>query len=289
MDVPVAEYFVEVAPFELTPEAACQFRDGPKWQVQWGSSGGARARQWSPPKDNGGPSQFVYPPTPENAQHVLVGTEGWLLGYDCGEWGGSLREIDNERMNVIAHPRRPIDNNDQSISEEFDSPVENVRGICCVGDCIAVIRGLNHMIMNDGAVECFRGSIGRGLNREATFLLPSAPAAFAVREATSLIVVVDQGLVEIQPESGESTLWTPVVNQLDEASQAAGRLWTMKKIGPEAMSRLRAWPFAVHWIACHESQLVVGAGPILIQFVKDDLGFRENWLVARTTKFPLPR
>ena len=85
------------------------------------------------------------------AQHLVGGPNGWLAGYDEGEWDGGLVEFDKAENIVKQHLSTAVG--------EFG----NVLGIYVNRDAVVVLRGCAHVSPFTGAVEVYRGEVGTGL------------------------------------------------------------------------------------------------------------------------------
>lgn len=275
--ISIEDHFVETAPFLLTQEQWTGFGDAPKWQAEVGPDGMIQARRWACPRRKGEGWGFFSTPDPRTAHHSLEGREGWLLGYDNGEFeAGGLFELNSRQELVQTHrlkfPSGPL---------RYHS--RNVRGLCRVGDCTVVLRGLNHLGTNNGTVELYSGEIGTGLTQENAVVLPGTPGAFAVTETQTVIATIPQGLVEIEPRTCSMRAWAPSPSHV--AGQLVGRPWATIEVESASLVEAHAWPFEAHHITCWGHELYVGAGPIIIRLRPHQDGFRQSWLVHRAGTF----
>jgi hypothetical protein len=150
-----------------------------EWQVAI-DHGTVKLAQANPPDaDTGPPLPFTpaQPTQPRGRQHVVAVADGFLVGFDAGEWGGSLSWFskDGARSTKLAD--------------------DNVRGLVVMGpDLVASIEGLSHMGISEGNVRWIEhaGTWKAG----ALTALPLAPRAF-VADATGLYVLTSENLLHV--------------------------------------------------------------------------------------------
>ena len=117
------------------------------------------------------------------ARRVMKVADGWLAGYDGGEWGGGLWWYDANGRSSYRIPA-PIDG--------YHS--ENVQGFAHYGEDLLVFMGLDHLGIRSGYVFRARKIEGQWrLIRFAT--LGARPLAWIV-EANRVLVVTGTGLWE---------------------------------------------------------------------------------------------
>ncbi len=141
-------------------------------------------------------------------QHVLAVPDGFLVGFDAGEWGGSLWWFSPDG------------------SQQTKLADENVHGLVPMGpDLVGSIEGLSHMGISEGNVRWIERAggwhAGKLTSLEAgpsTFV--AAPDGIYVVTSKSLVRVgKDRKLVTLQP-TRTATLYPDSM-----AIDAAGELW----------------------------------------------------------------
>lgn len=245
----------------------------PFWHAKDGAAG-VLVEYWKSPRRGGG-WQFRTR-SPDGADHVLAGDQGWLLGYDDGEFGGGLVEVDNEGRPVEALLRS------QDVSyKPYVS--QNVRGMYRRGERTIVLRGINHLGTDNGAIELFRGDIGSGLVRESVVVLPSCPRASAVGKRGSLLLAIRCGIVEFDDDVCAMRCWIPQSASFTPL-EGKGRQWvpcSFADLVHKPCNSEGAWPFSAHHILDLSDEIYVGAGPLLIHLERNAEGLLEKWLIER--------
>lgn len=85
-------------------------------------------------------------------RRVLKVTDGWIVGFDAGEWGGAIYWFNpSGTSHYQVKLPRPVD--------QFD--VENVRAMFPHQDSIVVFQGLSHAFDRGKVVKLTKGSEGR--------------------------------------------------------------------------------------------------------------------------------
>lgn len=115
-------------------------------------------------------------------RHSLELATGYLVGFDAGEWGGSLTWY-----------RR-----DGSGAQELGR--ENVHGLAVLGPDLAIsLEGLAHLSINRGAVRWIERS-GTTVNAAKPTALPDAPRTFARANSGEVYVVTRSSFVKVTPD-----------------------------------------------------------------------------------------
>ncbi len=268
----VQHQFNSVAPFDISNSisTAVALAAEVRWQAEFRPDG-ISFRPWqTPKKSNAWPWERK---RPESADHVLNGPRGWLLGYDSGEFGGGLVELDSERSC------------DKLLSLSLPTlggtvVPQNVRGLASCSGKALVLRGLNHLGINEGTIELYKGELGTGVALDGVFILPASPQAFHAATDGIVMIAVRQGLLEFNTSTRTALYWAPkrMGERLD-----TGRQWTSSS--SEEFARCNqdcgAWRFPVHHVAWDEKELFAASGPLLVQLKRNDEGYEERWLVER--------
>jgi hypothetical protein len=142
--------------------------------------------------DSGPPLPFTpKSPVPEKGrQHVVAVSDGFLVGYDSGEWGGALVWYSKDG------------------TAETKLADENVRGLVAVGpELFASIEGLAHITISEGNVRWIEHAGPRNWRAGALTKLDGAPRTFAVTADTIYLLTTeslervgkDHKAVAIQP------------------------------------------------------------------------------------------
>lgn len=81
-------------------------------------------------------------------RHVLQLSDGWLVGFDAGEWGGGLWWFgpEGEGARRLRPPEAAWNRNGAG------RRLENVRGFAVLDDAIFVFLGLDHLMSRSGGV-----------------------------------------------------------------------------------------------------------------------------------------
>lgn len=124
-------------------------------------------------------------------QHVVQVTDGWLVGFDRGEWGGELwwYSQDGRRSRQLKPgPNAPVHSEDQL-------PSTNVRGFASVEGDVLVLMGRNHMTLRSGRVfRAVRDGLRWSLAPVA--VLDGRPDAW-LAEGSDLLALTQSGLWRI--------------------------------------------------------------------------------------------
>jgi hypothetical protein len=147
-------------------------------------------------------------PDVRGRRHVLAVSDGFLVGFDAGEWGGSLWWFSKDG------------------AQETKLADENVHGLVAMGpDLVGSIEGLSHMSTSEGSVRWIEragtwhaGALTALDAGPSTFV--AAPDAIYVLTRNSLVRVgKDRKMVTIQPVRTASLY--PDSMLID----AAGEIW----------------------------------------------------------------
>jgi hypothetical protein len=130
--------------------------------------------------EEGMPGRTVYAGL-RSATHF---SNGWLLAYDAGEWGGGLW----------------ITNEDGSEAKRI--VYDNVHAVVPIDDEILVLSGLAHMSFDFGNAFIFSKPNGLNISLRQTARLDGEPRAYAKESDGSVLFVTTNGLSRIK-KSGE--------------------------------------------------------------------------------------
>lgn len=114
-------------------------------------------------------------------RHVEKVENGWLIGFDAGEWGGTLWWFSED-----GKTRKKLAD-------------ENVVGLVKVSTKhILVLTGLAHLGMDYGKVLYVMQDEGGGWKAETLVDLGAAPRTFAVESPESVLVITTKDLVRVK-------------------------------------------------------------------------------------------
>lgn len=119
---------------------------------------------------------------------VVPVSDGWLVGFDHGEWGGGLwwySQNGRTSRQLRPSPNAPAHPEDQL-------PATNVRGFALVGGDVLVLMGRDHVTLRSGRV--FRAvREGKRWTLAPVAVLDGSPDAWVV-EGTDLLALTQTGL-----------------------------------------------------------------------------------------------
>lgn len=199
--------WVAISPDEERLRCANHARD--EWQVEAGGAVMKFTESAQRESDTGPPLPFT-PPTPpvRGRRHVIAVSDGFLVGYDAGEWGGALWWFSPDGA-------RSVQLGD-----------ENVHGLVAFGpDLVASIEGLSHLSLSEGNVRwvehapAWHGSSLTKLDAGPRTFVAAGDSLFVLTTASLLRIGADRIAVTIQP-TRTSRLYPDSM-----AIDAAGELW----------------------------------------------------------------
>lgn len=226
----------------------------------------------------------------ESAQHLVSGADGWLAGYDLGEWGGGLVEFDKAGRMIKQHLHT---NGDQSGGVSTRYCAENVIGIHLIHYGVVVLRGLAHLGLNEGAADVYRGVIGAGLEQSRSIPLPGFPDASGIAESGRLLIAIREGLLEINIDDASTKMFGPLSALSTNALHVVGQRWVVREERWVARDGRVEWspplsPDGWDWrlgrpnsIFCAGGEIFVGCGSSIIKFSPSAEGLRETRLIHR--------
>lgn len=135
-------------------------------------------------------------------RHVLRVANGWIVGFDNGEFGGGLWFTATGADWDHLHPPA-----DAPASRDDPFKAENVRGLAVVNGQPLVLMGLDHLIGRSGRVFSLVGSAG-AWSLSGGAVLDSSPHAWRV-VGEHIEVVTEDGLWVVR-EDGTAELIAPV-------------------------------------------------------------------------------
>ena len=113
-------------------------------------------------------------------RQILRVTDGWLIGFDAGEWGGALWWFNEDGAN-----RRKL-------------LEENVRGLIETRWGILVLTGLAHLSLDQGKVFRLHHSGVGEWEPDQTALLDGAPQTFISESPDTVLVITNKSLVRLR-------------------------------------------------------------------------------------------
>lgn len=127
-------------------------------------------------------------------RHVLRVSDGWLVGFDAGEFGGGLWWFGPEGEEAYRlHPPSETVANDEGRAR-----VENVRGFAQLEGKVVVLIGLDHLLGSQGrAFRVYRAADRWTLLPLAVF--DASPRSWVAAEGR-LFLVMQDGLWALDPE-----------------------------------------------------------------------------------------
>ncbi|MBI2378724.1 MAG: hypothetical protein HYV07_32315 [Deltaproteobacteria bacterium] len=162
--------------------------------------------------DTGPALPFTFTPKQQvtrGRRHVLAVSDGFLVGFDAGEWGGSLFwfSLDGAQKVKLGD--------------------ENVHGLVPMGsDLVGAIEGLSHLGVSEGNVRWIERSAA-GWHAEAPTALDAGPSTF-VAASDAIYVLTTKSLVRVGKDRKAVTIQEVRTAQLYPDSMvidAAGELW----------------------------------------------------------------
>ena len=199
------------------------------------------------------------------AQHLVGGPNGWLAGYDAGEWDGGLVEFDKAENIVKQHLSTAVG--------EFG----NVLGIYVNRDAVVVLRGCAHVSPFTGAIEVYRGEVGTGLELQRSVRLPDTPEVGGISDAGTLWIAIWQGLLKFNIDDASMKLFAPCLPQLNNPMREVSLDWT-----PHRSTGHSAWAFGrPNSIACVGEEIYVGCGSMIVRLAPSAGGLHETRLIHR--------
>jgi hypothetical protein len=158
---------------------------------------------------NTGPTlPFALPKQLRGRRHALAVPDGFLVGVDAGEWGGSLHAFSADG---------------QQHTELAD---ENVRGLVAFGDDVVSIEGLSHLSLSEGNARWLHRD-GNAWREVALTPLDAGPQTFAAA-ADAIYVVTLESLVRIGRDRKATVIQPLRIHGLYPDSMTVddlGRIW----------------------------------------------------------------
>jgi hypothetical protein len=204
-----------------------------EWRVSPRPDGVRLEREPAPEHDTGGPLPFTLPKElpARGRRHVLAVTDGFLVGFDAGEWGGALFWLSSNGRTW------------RRLSEE------NVHGLVSLGPReVLVLQGLNHLSEARGSA----GWIKQGANQQWTLSeqkkLDAGPQAF-VATRNAVYVATADSLTRIDRDRQVTVLQplpTATLYPNSMATDSDGALWLgmrhfVLRLVPGASGFSREW------------------------------------------------
>ena len=182
-----------VYPSPSADDFSCAAHSKRSWEVsREGKTIEVRLRQWR--RDN--PLPFAIASEEgisgiNGARHIEKVTDGWLVGFDAGEFGGSLWWFSSEG---------------ESREQLWD---DNVVGFTRDASGILALTGLSHLGSDYGKVLGVEKAQEGDWKAEALADLGAAPRTFTSESPESLLVVTTDGLVRVE-RTGVTELLFPM-------------------------------------------------------------------------------
>lgn len=141
------------------------------------------AREYNPKKEIiGEKPQFKIPDSKQarGRKYTLHATDGWLIGYNAGEWGGSLWRFSEDG------------------AKKYKISDDQINGFLQTSHGIYGLEGLAHLgISKGGIVKIIKNKKTNRWGSELFAKLHEAPDAVALDKDGSMIVVTTSGLVRV--------------------------------------------------------------------------------------------
>jgi hypothetical protein len=183
-----------------------------EWRVSTRTDGVHIEPEPTPEHDKGGPLPFALPKEipAQGHRHVLKVPDGFLVGFDAGEWGGALFWLSSngQRWRKLAN--------------------ENVQGLVALGTReVLVLQGLNHLGGERGAARWFQQGTDARWTLSAEKKLDAGPQMFtATRDG--VYVVTARSLMRIDRDHQVTILQklpTALLYPNSMTADADGALW----------------------------------------------------------------
>jgi hypothetical protein len=179
---PVPAGWVELQPSEERRRCANYSRD--EWRIAIDGAAVRIEKAAVREPDSGPPLPFALPRLAEvrGRRHVLAAGDGFLVGFDAGEWGGSLYWFDKDggRQRKLAG--------------------ENVRGLVALGpDAALALEGLAHMSLDEGRVRWLERR-GGAFQAAGETPLPASPQTHVAIPGGAVYVLTTKSLVRVTPD-----------------------------------------------------------------------------------------
>jgi hypothetical protein len=182
------------------------------WRVSTRASGVHIEPEPTPEHDTGGPLPFALPKElpARGLRHVLAVPDGFLVGFDAGEWGGALFWLSS-----TGQKWRKLSG-------------ENVNGLVALGSReVLVLQGLNHLDLEEGMARWFQQGADARWTLSAKKKLDAGPQTFtATRDA--VYVVTARSLTRIGRDRKVTVLQklpTALLYPSSMMADADGALW----------------------------------------------------------------
>ncbi len=166
--------------------------------------------------------------------HIEQYENGWLAGLDAGEWGGRLTWFSSDGKEKIVILQ------------------DNVRGIAKVGKETLILRGLNHLSMDDGSVSKLVKDENGNLQIQDLVKLEFMPKSFVVESNDSILISLRDKILRVKT-NGEMELWRemPLNN------------------------------FNVSMARTKSGIIYVGLWLFVVRFIPSEKGLEEQWLIPQ--------
>lgn len=202
----------------------------PAAAIEWPCAANSRV-EWTVLKTNGGVQAvpglevsdrlpfFLWPKEIDGAQHfagaahVQAVQDGYLIGFDAGEFGGAAWWFSRDgrhRKRLTVPPPTGAD---------YSS--ENVHGFVPFGTDYLAFQGLAHMGIDEGRVIRVARTPTGGWTATLFATLPDSPDAALAETENSWLFVSNSGIWRIDAEARLSTVWRPEKGSLSYPSSMA--------------------------------------------------------------------
>ncbi|PHR47655.1 MAG: hypothetical protein COA32_06785 [Fluviicola sp.] len=188
---PISELKVNLPPTE--EEARKLNHSNEEYEVFLNSKGNVEYREYEYGRIKGTELPFKITPKKEDA-YDFVGRQvnlkienGWLVGFDKGEWGGSLFWF-NEKGTQY---------------EKITSG--NIKNLFKINGEIYVTEGLAHLSLSSGQIFTVKSLDGKwSVDKKVD--LPNAPYATTLTAASEFLIVTSKGLLKVDKNFNTETL-----------------------------------------------------------------------------------
>ena len=136
------------------------------------------------------------------ARHVLAVEDGYLVGFDAGEFGGGAWWFSKDGT----RRRKLTLRTSESLADFFP---ENVHGFALLGKDVLAFEGLTHLTMNDGRVVRFRRGSDGEWHASLFAQLSACPHAVLREDESTWLFATTAGVFRIDGQARVHPVWQP--------------------------------------------------------------------------------
>jgi hypothetical protein len=167
-------------------EAHCANYSKHEWRVEIRPTNKLEVADSAKEKSTG---QIAFPPRFVRTKQMVGRTiivragDGWLLGFDAGEFGGGLWWASA----------------DGSVTKHLST--KNVHMIIPRGEELLVLTGLAHLVIDEGEVYSFQPALGGASKFNRIADLGSAPQAATYSKGGAMLISTAKSVMELEPDN----------------------------------------------------------------------------------------